>query len=254
MKVFTALFLLGSILLFLPACEEESGTGLADVELQFNALFDTEPLVMLDETYSYEADMDMKLQLFQFYISDVQLIKSGTAQAGQELIDIELVSFGEVFSRADAEQGLSFQVADVPTGTYEGIRFGIGVSSDLNQTQPGDYTPPHPLDGHYWSWATGYVFTKVEGIADLDQDGVFEEKLTFHIGKDENYRTVTFNQAIEIRDNSEIDFTVDLRRVLVDAQGEFLDFRQTSVDHTNDPAIGIFLMDNLVQAIELEKK
>lgn len=248
-------FLLLSLLVIftLSSCQDEPEAGPADIQVTFKGLYDGQPLVMMDEDYTYEDGMDIKLQLFQFYISDLELIsREKGANSSEELIDIELVSFGEMFNQTDARQGVQFNLSNVAPGTYDGIRFGIGVSSDLNQTQPGDYTPPHPLDGHYWSWATGYVFTKVEGIADTDGDGVFEEKLTFHIGKDENYRTITFDQAIEVRDNGTINFTVDLRRVLVDTQGDFLDFRQTSQDHTNDPAIGTFLMDNLVQAIELE--
>jgi len=234
--------------LMLSSCEDKE-SQLASISLDFTGVYEDQPLVMLDEQYAYEDGMDLKFQLFQFYLSDIQLVKSRSANSTQDLSDIELVSFGEIYNLTDAQQGISIKVDNIPPGTYEGIQFGIGVSPDLNATQPGDYDPPHPLDGHYWSWATGYVFTKIEGIADKDSDGTFEEKLTFHIGKDENYRTKFIPQTIEISDNSEIHLKVDLHQMLVKANGDFLDFRKTSQDHTNDPAIADFLMDNLVESI-----
>jgi hypothetical protein len=236
------------------SCEEKTNTeSKVDLELNFKGNFGAEPLLMYDRAYAYQGGMDLKFQLFQFYISDVKLLKDTKSQAdGVDLVDIELVSFADIQSTDKAAEGVRINVLDVPAGIYNGIQFGLGVAADLNATQPGDYAPPHPLDNHFWSWARGYVFTKIEGNADLDGDGIFEEKLTFHIGENDYFRTLTIEQTIEVKEGAKLAFTVDLEKILVDEQGEFLDFSKVSQDHTNNAAIARFIADNLAKSIELK--
>ncbi len=247
---FTLLFL---FLLVGFACEEDQTSTATDITLNFKGLYGDQPLVMFDDEYTYEDNMDLKFQLFQFYISEVSLLKEDKSQTdGTMLTEIDLVSFDGFTSLEQAQEGVNIAIKDIPKGEYSGIKIGLGVPADLNATQPGDYNPPHPLDNHYWSWARGFVFAKVEGNADLDQDGTFEEKLTFHIGENDFYREKIIEQSIAIQENSTLNFTVDLEQVLVDAQGAYLDFRTVSQDHTNDLDLAAFIMDNLVQAIELK--
>ena len=39
---------------------------------------------------------------------------------------------------------------------------------------------------------------------------------------------------------------------MVDEMGEFLNFREVSVDHTNDMEVARFISDNLEQAVVIE--
>ncbi|GAB5553242.1 MAG: hypothetical protein Sapg2KO_28330 [Saprospiraceae bacterium] len=251
----TIVLLLISFLTFTSfSCEDNTNTATeVDLEMNFTGSFGEEPLLMYAQDYNYQAGMDLKFQLFQFYISDVKLLKDTKSQANAvDLVEIELVSFENVQSIEAADKGVSINIQNVPTGTYSGIQFGLGVAPDLNATQPGDYTPGHPLDSHYWSWARGYVFTKIEGNADLNGDDVFEEKLTFHLGENDYFRTLTIEQNLEIKEGAKLSFNVDLEKVLIDAQGEFLDFSKVSQDHTNDVNIASFIANNLGTAIELK--
>lgn len=253
MKIFS-LFLIAFLTLSSFSCEENNSTATnVDLEMNFTGSFGTEPLLMFAQDYDYQAGMDLKFQLFQFYISDVKLLTDTKSTANAvDLAEIELISFEKVQSADAAAKGISINIQDVPTGTYSGIQLGLGVAPGMNATQPGDYSPGHPLDGHYWSWARGYVFTKIEGNADLDGDGVFEEKLTFHIGENDYFRTLTIEQTIEIKEGAKLSFNVDLEKVLIDAQGEFLDFSKVSQDHTNDVNVATFIANNLGTAIELK--
>ncbi len=236
----------------LAGCEDEAAPGVTDVMLNFRGQFGSEPLVMYQKEYAYEEGMRLRFQLFQFYISDVQLMRS-PSQAGEnpELIDVALVSFEDVQSENAADAGIRFVLEDIPAGAYEGIRFGVGLTPALNSTGPGDYRPGHPLSDHYWSWARGYVFSKIEGNADTDGDGDFESKLTFHIGENEMFREKVFEQPLTLEGGSvrELDFNVDLRSVLVGAGNEFIDFREVTQDHTNDLELARRISDNLARAI-----
>lgn len=253
------LFLLLGVLL-LQACnnDPDSNTDTAetvDLTIAFKGTFGDAPLRMYEGEYAYENNTNIRLQLFQFYVSNLYLQSiEKSAPDTMPLIDIDLVSFQDIISLDDARRGVEITIPDVPVGTYNALHMGLGVAPQYNATQPGDYTPPHPLDDHYWSWARGYVFTKIEGNVDYDRDGTYDEKLTFHLGENEFYRTLRVEQPIVIGpSNTSLTFTVDLERILKDGQGEFVDFRQVTQDHTNDMDLVGFLMDNLPAAITLEQ-
>lgn len=242
-------------LFLLLSCEKdtaEPATG--EVVLQFKGTFGSDPLLMYAADYPYEAGMDLKFQLFQFYLSDIVLLgENKTTGDSVVLSDIELVSFKDIQTADAAQQGVQLRIKNVPQGRYRGIKFGLGVSPDLNATSPAAYTPPHPLDDNYWSWATGYVFTKIEGNADLNADGIFETKLTFHAGGNSYYRQQTYLRDLTVASGENtLQFSVDLERVLKAGAGNFLDFRQVQQDHTNNPTVAAFISDNLKQAVKLQ--
>lgn len=232
---------------------EEPADQAGTVSLNFIGHFDQAPLLMYEGAYPYPEGVTTKFQLFQFYLSDVALLP---ADGGAEvpLFDVELISFKDVQSEEAARQGISITADEIPPGIYDGIRLGIGLTEEFNQTQPGDYTPGHVLTDNYWSWAKGYVFFKIEGIADLQGDGEFAEKVTFHIGLDEHYREKVFSQPLEVRSGQPLNlrFDVDLAKVLAPASGSFVDFRQVTQDHTNDMDLARFLADNLQTAVQLQ--
>ena len=252
------IFLAGLFLVLLSSkCEDDNGMNIltGDILLNFNGTYAGNPLLMYAADYPYEDDMAIRLQLFQFYISDIELLKEADVNAeGIEVLDVDLVSFKDVQSEDAAANGIDVGIAEVPPGTYRGIRFKLGVEPGLNSTTPGDYSTAHPLSNHYWSASLGYVFTKIEGNADVDGSGAFEEKLTYHIGTDAMLREVAFLQEIVITEGGIIDlnFEVDLKKVLVKDDGNFLDFRESPIDHTSNPEVASFISDNLVNAITLK--
>ncbi len=237
-------------------CENENGANTdqkQDVAVNFQASFGQQPLLMFAQDYAYEASMRMKFQLFQFYVSDLGLLKQNGSQTDTvKLFDIELINFKDVQNTTQAAAGITVDVKDVPEGKYKGVVMGLGVSPVLNATSPNSYTPPHPLDGNYWSWARGYIFFKVEGNADIKGDGQYAEKLTFHIGENQFYRTKTFLQDFTIDENHKtLSFHVDARRVLVSSPTDFVDFRKVTIDHTTDMTLAKFMADNLQAAVSM---
>jgi len=138
-------------------------------------------------------------------------------------------------------------------GKYTGLEAGIGVAPRLNATGPASYPPPHPLDDNYWSWAAGYVFSKMEGNADLDNSGKFATKLTFHAGGDSFYKLVSWAKPIVIsKESSEIVLTIDVRNLIWKDQNNFLDFNKITTDHSVNKDIVAFLMNNLQQGLKIQ--
>ncbi len=245
-------------LVFMAAdCEREVEPTPGEAIINFKGVYDSEPLVMFAKEYDYEAGMKVKLQLFQFYISNLELVSntSGVEQT-VPLSDVELISFKEIVDETAAQQGINLTYTDIPDGKYTQIRFGLGLTEALNSTNPSDYTPPHPLDDHYWSAALGYVFTKIEGNADLEGNGEYtnDGKLTFHSGHNSLYQELTFPIDMEIVGGTvkKINFSVDLHRVLDDGNGNFIDFREVTQDHTNNPEIYEGIANRLATAIAVQ--
>lgn len=246
-----------SMLLLSSKCDDDNMMQDLDgnITMNFTANYDGDPLLMYVSDYAYEDNMAMKLQLFQFYISEVELLTSEDPDvAGQEILDVDLVSFKDVQSAPEAEAGIDVTIGEITPGTYKGVRFKLGVAPSLNSTTPGDYSTTHPLSNHYWSASQGYVFTKIEGNADVDGSGDFSEKLTYHIGTEAMLREVAFFQNIEISEGAytALDFEVDLKKIFVKADGSFLDFRESPIDHTSNLDVASFIADNFPAAITIK--
>ncbi|MDZ4705092.1 MAG: MbnP family protein [Saprospiraceae bacterium] len=246
-------FLAASAALLLAAtCRDDEGSLIESIEMNFKSSFGNAPLVMYESAYPYEAGMAVKLQLFQFYLSNISLQREDNSFV--LLKDVALISFKDILTPAAAAEGITLNTEGLAAGHYKGIRMGIGVAPNLNSTNPANYTPPHPLDDNYWSAATGYVFIKIEGNADTTGNGQFPAKLTFHTGANDIYKEKTFQKHIELKEGEplQLNFSMDLKKVLSKGPDNFLDFRQITQDHSNNPAVYTFIADNLFDALVLE--
>lgn len=247
------LFFLAATSILFVACKTD-GDQTGDLTLKVTATYDGEPLVNLDQTYAYPDATPVKFQLFNYYLSDISLFKEGEPNADAYLLsEVELIEYADFYTTELAEQGIQLQFKDIPDGVYSGLRMGIGLAPDLNDTQPGDYSAGHALTNNYWSWARGYVFAKIEGNADLDGDGEFTNKLTYHMGQDDMYKIIEFNTPITIKNGQPVStpINVDLLNVIRSIENDYLDINlvENTQDHTNDENIYRFLFTNLTNAI-----
>ncbi len=190
------IFLFLSIPVFIASsCDKETPEleSVGDIEIIFKANYDGETFFTQKE-YDYDGDMSMKLTMFNFFISNLALLEEQTSTEETELLEIDFVdlSFNET-QMAEAEAGIKITARNIPIGSYNGFKIGFGVPADLNRTNPNDYGSGDVLAnaGHFWAPWESYIFSKIEGFADKDGNGVFEstndEGLTYHMGTDELY-------------------------------------------------------------------
>ena len=95
---------------------------------------------------------------------------------------IELVHKDKVVKKYDAYHLLTLNDSSKTTISlnqlnninFDGIRFLIGIDSTVieNGAMSGDLDP---MNGHFWSWQSGYIHFKLEGE-------LFEKPFTYHIG------------------------------------------------------------------------
>jgi len=203
----------------------------------------------------------LNINKLQFYISDIRLLK-GSEEVS--IGEVELVTFKTHTNPLVAGAGESFNFYDIPPDTYTGVKFGIGVSPDLNANDPAYYeglNADHLLSSglDHWSGWNSYIFTKIEGFFDRDGNGTAgggddNEEITYHTGVNELYREKSINETIEILEGGSftLPLIVDMDKVFNSAAS--IDIPSESVAHSNplieeNMIITTKITDNLVEAI-----
>lgn len=224
MKMNRYLPVLLSVLLF-ASCKEDTG----NFTLNFKAIYDGEPLVMLEEL-EY-TDYEINILESDFYISNVSLIK------GDEKIELARIDFVEFssnnFNLERAEKGIDLSYLEVPEGTYDGLEFSIGVPPEENGMLPNAFESSNPLSnsGNYWSAWDSYIFAKLAGNY-RGQEGNLSESWFFHTGTDALLRTFTVDKEIIIdaSESSTVSITMEHKSLLQDG-ADYYDIENNSVNH-----------------------
>ncbi|HKQ37916.1 MAG TPA: MbnP family protein [Verrucomicrobiae bacterium] len=151
-----------------------------------------------------DVGQSLSVTRLDFLVSDIELCGGDGAwvSAGKQFA---FISFGEKRTR--------FTISGVPAERYDRLRFHVGLSKDLNHSDPAQHPAGHPLNpsvnGLHWGWQGGYVFFALEGHW-LNSDGV--GGYSYHVGTDQQLMTVTL--PIEIEFNTELRVGLNVDRIL----------------------------------------
>ncbi|MBB4078904.1 hypothetical protein GGR28_001521 [Lewinella aquimaris] len=248
-------YLLPLLLLFvLTACQDDddpvSATEEVELSLDFRADYAGQPLAIQSGTYTYPTGARLKVLLFQYYISDLELLPVGGGEAVR-LTDIDLIRW-----MSASEPATTTRSYRVPAGEYRGLRFGLGVKPELNARNPSEFAADYVLnEAEFWGPTTRYVFAKIEANADLENDNTFDTGLSYHLGTDALYTTVTFDQTFRVAEGSSPAITVaaDVLRAL-SASGQTFDISnpdQRNV-HGGNQEVGRDIWERLAGQFRLE--
>lgn len=219
---FSLLVLLGCGLLFVTACEDDdSFVDEGRVAITFNSLYDDAALEIQQTAYDYPDGSKVKVQLFQYYISDLSLVAADGSLV--KLSDIELIRYNS--AGAASTQTLNFD--NVLAGDYSGIQFGLGVKPELNNQPPSNFAANYVLnEAEYWNDNIRYVFAKIEANVDLDNNGTFDTPVSYHMGNNGIYTTLTFNGDFSVTTDGTANFDVlaDVFDALVSSPTDYQDF------------------------------
>ena len=201
------------------SCDDEADTFVApitDLAVDFTAEFADRPLSILAESYSYPTGAELRLVLFQYYVSDLSLISANGDTVRLE--EIDLIRYRD----AGGSATISRQFAGVPTGDYTGVTFGLGVKPELNNVDPNNFAADFVLnENEFWSPRTRYVFAKIEANAQLPGSTTFDTGLTYHLGSNELYRRVELNQRFTLRSSQDrLEIVADVLRAMVGSDNE----------------------------------
>ena len=253
------LFAIISLVFSIISCKknnEQNLEKLTNIDLVFKSSFGETPLI-LNKSYAYDQDIELFFSKFNFYISDIALITTTCTGSQVELSEVAIVDFNS--SNADslsALAGFTLEAKNIPVGDYAGVRLGIGVSPELNRENPSKYSTSHPLGqaSEYWEGWKSYIFSKVEGRADTDQDGSYDLGFAYHMGSDDAYREICLFEDISLEEGevSDLNLMIDLKKLFITDAAVF-DIMENPGTHTEEGLqISTTLMDNFEGAFSVE--
>ncbi len=242
------------LLLALTACRDDDDVDMplteTDLTLDFRAEYDGAPLGIQRDAYAYPTGDTLKVLLFQYYVSDLELLPRNGA-APVRLTDIDLLRW-----MSASDSAMQTRTFRVPEGDYAGLRFGLGVKPELNAQDPSAFPADYVLnEAEFWGPTTRYVFAKIEANADLESDGLYDTGLTYHMGSDSLYTTVEFNQPFSVRAGQTPQLTVvaDVLRALSDGSDTFdITNPQQQAVHGGNQAVALDIWNRLAGQFRLE--
>lgn len=155
----------------------------------------------------------MRFSKVSFYLSDFKL-QNGTQPL--PLLDILHISFlqninGDAIQ--EMQQTLSFEI---PSGNYSSLSFGLGLTPAQNSTDPADHEAGSALSltSEYWEAWNSFIFVKVEGTYQLNDDE--PRSVALHVGGNDSYRVLEWKNGLSIGEDQskKITIPIDLKYIL----------------------------------------
>ncbi len=227
----------------------------ATIQLSFRAIYDGEPLVLQKE-YEYQGSI-VRFSRINFYLAN---LVAANDDGETELSEIQFIDLSLTHNTLpDAEKGTVMNFSRIPVGTYNLLRFGVGVPADLNKTTPSDYSTSHPLgidnSAEYWEAWNSYIFAKIEGQFDEDGSGDFDGNdisFAYHTGTDRVYeQDIEFDNVLNLNggETTNLDFELDIKTLLSFKQGDSFDLKPHDPNNLGDM---ILIMENFRRALQLK--
>jgi uncharacterized repeat protein (TIGR04052 family) len=170
------------------ACDSSSGE--LEVEIPFAAWVGSQPLAC-GTTYPNigTTQSTFTIKDFKMYVSDVALVSRAGAEVPLTLTQdgiwqrdrVALLDFENDSGDCDtgsAETNLSVR-GTAPDGDYEGLRFTVGLPSELNHLDAATAAAPLNAPGMWWTWKGGYKYIR------LDVKSRGNSTYFFHLGADQ---------------------------------------------------------------------
>jgi hypothetical protein len=242
---------------FFAACDkmEDPEPATRDLEITFKALYDGNRLVK-NIDYPY-ADYKVQFSLFTSYFSDIRLLKSTETGTSEVLLsEVEYIDFTPQNAANDSAVDVTIRLK-APEGDYTGIKMGYGVKPSLNAKAPADFPTGHPLNREveFWPGWKSYIFNKIEGQGDGNNDGIPDIFLIYHCGSDKVYREYEFMQPITVGEASQLTVEFDLKN-LFQVDNQWFDMTIPSNQFTSnlatDVRVATILMDNFGRATKIK--
>jgi hypothetical protein len=161
--------------------------------LKFDVLFEQESLE-LNKNYTSDSIQFTKLQ---FYISNLTFLKD----------NIEVQSFDSIFYLVDITKNneLNFNL----DYDFTHLSFDLGIDSMTNVSGAfGDNLDP--IHGMYWTWQSGYINFKIEGISPVCKTR--KNQFQFHLGGYQFPFNCIQSVKLEVHSNKDIVVLLNLEK------------------------------------------
>lgn len=178
--------LLGALAgVFMMGCNGDDGPEAAvsgSIHLDFNNVVGNEDLTLNTETYQNSSGESFTISIFNYYISNVQLLKAD----GSSFTVPQDSSYFLIREANAASQKVT--INKVQTGQYTGVQFTVGIDSTRSVADDSKrkgildtFSGPTNEEAMYWDWNPGYIFMKIEGSSPAAVESP-NGKYYYHIG------------------------------------------------------------------------
>jgi hypothetical protein len=239
MKNSLAIALAGFILI-LTSCEKDKplppdipDDPQGTIEVRFTPTINGNPL-NINEINTGPNEQRLIVETLKFYLSNIQAMSNSEVLGKSE---VALLDF------SSSDKSFSFKANP---GTITNLSFNVGLSPDQNGTSNPDFNPAayentHPLsiyNSMYWTWASGYIFLKIEGRTDTTQTQNAAPMFTwfYHCGLDtlvNSYNLDNMNVPVEAGKTSLIELTLEFNDIFM-RNGQPIIMTDESSTHTTD--------------------
>ena len=173
MKIYKLLSLLfiGITLSILSSCRSSDSTETEDttpgnLQIKFENGFNNLGDIVLGQTaQTSSGGQKHNFTTLKYIVSNIVLIDEGGKEFKYNYNNPDKGAF--IVDQVEAKAGIVYiDLADIPRNNYKKIKFGLGISQSaylLGQDGQGIFWQKAKAAGMAWSWAAGYIFTKLEG-------------------------------------------------------------------------------------------
>lgn len=227
----------------------------ASVTLNFKANYNGQALVKYQKYDFGNPAFPITFSRFRTFLSDVELVKSDGSTV--LLTDVAEVDFFPDNATTENALAPSVNFDNIEVGDYKAIRFGIGVKPQYNGKQPKDFAIGNPLskETEYWPSWKSWIFTKIEGQADANNNGEMDVFMQYHTGSDPVYKTYTIEKPISVNDTGgNVTMSFDLRKVFINTDGTFYDIVTYPATPSSITKLDVhyYIADGLARSITIE--
>lgn len=149
-----------------------------NVSLKINHLLGSSPFA-LNQSATNNLGNSFTVTRLQYYISEIKLTHDGGM----------VTNVPNTYILVDANTTTNVSLGSFNITNLEGISFGVGVETPMNNADPNLHPSTHPLapksPSMHWGWTSGYRFVAIEGNTGTN----FSQIWQIHALGNRNYRT-----------------------------------------------------------------
>jgi cytochrome c peroxidase len=196
-------------------------------------------------TMTNGAGQSFSITRLDFLLSDFALRRTD---------DRWVLSQGQQAYLSPREKRSGFEVKGIPAGSYDRIRFHVGLAPELNHSDPAKYPPGHPLhpnlNGLHWGWMGGYVFFALEGRWRTETGKV--SGYSYHLATDRQLMSVELPVKLDLSNGGELRLAFNVDQIFGGAGSVALSEATASTHSRTNDSLADALHENIVRAFAVD--